>query len=248
MDWAFVPAIGNILIVVDAYSGWIEAFPTKDRSADSVINSLRTVFTRFGVPELVVSDNAAEFTSAPLLAWLERNGARKMESPPYSPQSNGAAERAVQTIKKALQAWTQRLTHGSFVAFLQKALLHHRNSSTSRGRTPAELVLGRRLRVPVVSTFQQGDPVQFKANGDTNSSRAEFLMSQGRNTSWLLTGAKLQLASNNQFGPLAPASETDEEEDAVHQQPQANMPEVPPEIAPARRSTRARNPPNRFVP
>jgi hypothetical protein len=248
MDWAFVPAVGNILIVVDAYSGWIEAFPTKDRSADSVINSLRTVFTRFGVPELVVSDNAAEFTSAPLLAWLEKNGARKMESPPYSPQSNGAAERAVQTIKKALQAWTQRLTHGSFIAFLQKALLHHRNSATSRGRTPAELVLGRRLRVPVVSTFQQGDPVQYKANGDTTSSRAEFLMSQGRNTSWLLTGAKLQLASNNQFGPLATASEAEEEEEEGHQQPQANVHEAPPEMAPTRRSTRVRTPPDRFAP
>lgn len=245
MDWAFVPEAGNILIVVDAFSGWIEAFPSKDRSADSVLKCLRTVFCRFGVPEVVVSDNGAEFTSATLLNWLHANGARKLESPPYSPQSNGAAERAVQTVKRALKAWTQRLTHCDFLSYLQKVLLHHRNSSLWRGKRPAELLFGRPLRVPVVSAFQQGDAVVYKPNADTPPSQAEFLMSRGHNTSWLLTEDKLRLASNNQIAPLPVTEEEEEGADEVPNHPMEN-PQGAAEVP--RRSARIRRAPDRFVP
>ena len=58
MDWAYVKDAGNVLIIVDAATGWIEAFPIRDRSSASVIKCLHTVFTRFGVAEILVSDNA----------------------------------------------------------------------------------------------------------------------------------------------------------------------------------------------
>ena len=63
MDWAHVKGIGDVLILVDAGSGWIEAFPMCDRTSASVIKCLRTVFTRFGVAETLVSHNAPEFIS-----------------------------------------------------------------------------------------------------------------------------------------------------------------------------------------
>ena len=56
MDWADVPGAGLALLVVDAGSWWIEVFPTRDRSSQTVVKCLRTIFTRFGVPELLVSD------------------------------------------------------------------------------------------------------------------------------------------------------------------------------------------------
>ena len=107
MDWAHIKNIGDLLIVVDAVSGCIEAFRCVDRTTDAVINCLRTstVFTRFGIPEVVVSDNAPEFVSTQLNQWLANQGAREMESPIYFPKANGAAERAVQTVKTALRCW-----------------------------------------------------------------------------------------------------------------------------------------------
>ena len=86
MDWGYVKDVGIILIIVDAGSGWIEAFPCRDRSSNSVIKCLRTVFTRFGIPQVVVSDNAREFTSDDLNMWLTAQGCRKLESPPTSPE------------------------------------------------------------------------------------------------------------------------------------------------------------------
>lgn len=135
IDWAILPHVGNLLIIVDSGSGWIEAFLNHSRSTNFVIKCLRTVFARFGIPEVVVSDNAPEFTSHEICKWLESIGSRKLESPPYFPRSNGQAERAVQTVKRALVHWKD--TKQEFSTFLQKLLLHKRISSTARGRSPA---------------------------------------------------------------------------------------------------------------
>ncbi|MEE4247241.1 MAG: transposase family protein, partial [Kangiellaceae bacterium] len=123
MDFAHVRSAGDVLIIVDSATGWIEAFPTRDRTSASVIKCLRAVFSRFGMPKLLVSDNAPEFTSPALNQWVEAQGVKKMETPPYFFRSNGAAERAVRTVKQGLAAWSAERTHLDFNAYLQKVLL-----------------------------------------------------------------------------------------------------------------------------
>ena len=199
MDWADVPGAGLVLVVVDAGSGWIMAFPTRDRSSKTVIKCLRTVFTRFGVPELMVSDNRKEFVSREVNLWLERQGVRKMESPPYFPRANGLAERAVRTLKSALVTWKENVYHSDFNTFLQRVLFHHRVSAFSRGKSPAEIIFGRQLRVPVVSRFQQGESVWYKPAEKMPPRSSVYLMTQGQNTSWLLDQGELRLVSNNQI-------------------------------------------------
>ena len=196
---ADVPEAGLVLVVVDAGSGWIEAFPTRDRSSGTVIKCLRTIFTRFGVPELLVSDNGKEFVSRELNVWLERQGVKKMESPPYFPRANGLAERAVHTLKTALKTWKESVYHSDFNTFLQRVLFHHRISAFSRGRSPSEIVFGRQLRVPVVTRFQQGEPVWYKPSDKLPPQSSVYLMTKGRNTSWLLDSGEMRLASNNQI-------------------------------------------------
>lgn len=265
IDWAYVKEAGNVLIAVDSFSGWIEAFPCKDRSTDNVIRSLRTVFTRFGVPELLVSDNAPEFVSAPLLSWLRINGIKKLESPTYYPQANGAAERAVQTVKKALRAWSERVTHAEFTPFLQRVLFHHRNSPSWRGRSPAELVFGRQLRVPLVSAFDQGEEVLYKPTADSRTTTVQYVMNRGSNTAFVLDGDQLRLASNNQLAPLSASEDLDDADDVIrnalpvepHVPINLNPPEpvqpdqaehnVNPNAGPLR-SLRVRHPPVRYVP
>lgn len=58
MDWAYTKALGNVLIIVDSGSGWLEAHPCKNRSSESIIHCLRKIFCSFGVPHTIVSDNA----------------------------------------------------------------------------------------------------------------------------------------------------------------------------------------------
>ena len=43
IDWAYIKDQGNILIIVDAGTDWIEAFPCTDRSSLNVIKFLSAI-------------------------------------------------------------------------------------------------------------------------------------------------------------------------------------------------------------
>ena len=63
-----------------------------------VISKLKITFSHFGFPHQLVTDNGPPLASVEINVFCQRNG-----SPPYVPQVNGTAERAVQTIQKSLK-------------------------------------------------------------------------------------------------------------------------------------------------
>ena len=65
-----------ILVVIDAYSKWIEADIVRGNSSQITIERLRHVFASHGLPEVVVSDNASCFTSQEFQEFLSKNGIR----------------------------------------------------------------------------------------------------------------------------------------------------------------------------
>lgn len=145
-----VDKAGTILILSDAYSGWPEAIVVPDRSTDTMIRVLRTVFARNGVPETLVSENAVEFKAQKFKGWLKQIGSKPMNSPPYNPSSNGQSERFVRTLNDALKMWNRVVP---FQPFLQKVLLIFRTPKPSGGRpfSPDLMMWNRRLRHPLTS-------------------------------------------------------------------------------------------------
>ena len=117
MDWGYVKDESDILVFLDAGFGWIEAFPAENRTSETVILYLSQIFARFGISKTLLFDNGPKFVIGDLKQWCESMGIKKMESPAYHPRANGLAERAVQTVKWALQAWSPNL-NVSFGAFL----------------------------------------------------------------------------------------------------------------------------------
>ncbi|XP_052813877.1 uncharacterized protein K02A2.6-like [Mya arenaria] len=93
----------NFLVVIDSYSKWIEVMPMKLTTSAKTIEKLRGLFSTWGLPEELVSDNDPRFTSVDFKDFMGNNGIRHTRSPAYHPSSNGAAERAVQVLKKALK-------------------------------------------------------------------------------------------------------------------------------------------------
>ena len=47
------------LVVVDAHSKWPEVIPMKNATSTTTITALRSIFSRFGLPDQIVSDNEA---------------------------------------------------------------------------------------------------------------------------------------------------------------------------------------------
>ena len=150
--------------------------------------------------QILVSDNGPEILSVDLKQWCESLGIRKIESPVYHPRANGLARRAVQTEKQALQAWSPNL-NVSFGAFLQRALMTHRNTSKTRSKTPDELFLGRRVRLLAIADFDLCEPILFKANEKTKTVTAYFIIRKDLNTSSIQpeNSARTFLVSDNQI-------------------------------------------------
>ena len=101
------------------------------------------MFSRFGIPEVIVTDSGACFTSSDFESFLQYNGVKHLTPAPYHPSSNGLAERAVQIVKKGLK----KVKSGSVRSRLAKILLHYRiQPQETTGLTPAELLLKKQPR------------------------------------------------------------------------------------------------------
>ena len=96
-----------VLTVIDFCSRWIEAIPLKDITADTVCQALLGIFTKFGFPDTILSDNGTQFKSQITEAFTRMLNITQVFSARYHPQSNGAVERANKTIKVMLKKVVQ---------------------------------------------------------------------------------------------------------------------------------------------
>ena len=164
-----------ILIVIDSHSKWIEAFPTNSSTSSTVIHLSRTLFSQFGLPEVLVTDNGSCFVSEEFETFLLSNGVKHITSAPYHPATNGLAERAVQIVKKGLK----KETVGTMEERLAKVLMAYRTTPQSTtGVTPAELLQGRRIRTrldmlkPSLEEQVEQKQSRQKSNHDSNRTTA----------------------------------------------------------------------------
>lgn len=106
---------------------------------------MNDLIARHGIPDVIVSDNGSQFTSSLFKKLCEQNGINHMFSAPYHPQSNGQAERFVDTLKRTIN---KAKGEGRFESALPKFLLDYRTtpSATLGGKSPAELFTGRRMK------------------------------------------------------------------------------------------------------
>lgn len=138
----------NFLVVIDSHSKWLEVFNMTTTTSSKTIETLRSLFASYGLPEEIVSDNGPQFTSGEFQQFMKKNGVKHTLVPPYHPASNGAAERSVQILKRTL---LKQVLDGdgqySVQHRLSNFLLKYRSTPHSvTGVAPTELFLKRQLR------------------------------------------------------------------------------------------------------
>lgn len=146
IDYAGPVSDAMLLIIVDAYSKWVEVKVTHSTTTEATIKILDELFASYGAPVTVVTDNGPQFTAEEFSTFLQRSGVKyHKRSAPYHPATNGQAERYVQTVKRALKAMHSSST--TLQSNLNKFLLQYRKVPHSEtGEPPAKLFLGRNIR------------------------------------------------------------------------------------------------------
>ncbi|GFU18444.1 retrovirus-related Pol polyprotein from transposon opus [Trichonephila clavipes] len=79
-----------ILCLMDQHSRWPEAITLKSLTAKSTCEALLEIFSRTGIPEVIVMDNATNFTASLTQEFLKILGACPRFSTPYHPEGNGS--------------------------------------------------------------------------------------------------------------------------------------------------------------
>ncbi|TNN06893.1 hypothetical protein EWB00_008091, partial [Schistosoma japonicum] len=116
------------------------------------------IFSRHGLPDTLVSDNGAQFTSEQFQEFCRRHALNHLRSPPYYPQSNEQAERFVNTFKRALL----KSKREGVVDSLQSFLLVYRttpNDATPNKVSPAEALMNRKLKTTHYAMLPQRYPI-----------------------------------------------------------------------------------------
>ena len=147
----------RFLVLVDYYSKFIEVEQLKQTTSFEIVNHCKSHFARHGIPDIFFSDNGPQFSSSIFQEFSSEYGFQHHTSSPYHPQSNGMAEKAVQTIKNVLR----KVTEDKKDFYL--ALLDLRNTPISDDTgSPVQRLMGRRTKTLLPTTEHLLIPKQIK--------------------------------------------------------------------------------------
>ena len=134
------------LILMDAYSKFIDVHLASSMTSSVTIELLRKSFANFGIPDTVVSDNAPNLVSKEMREFYLKNGISLINPSPYHPASNGMAERAVRTFKEGMK----KMQNGTLNTKLCRFLYTYRRTVHSVTKeSPAERMFGRKFKSPL---------------------------------------------------------------------------------------------------
>ena len=146
--------VKNVLVVVDHFTRYVQAFVTKNHTARTTAQVLyNNYFSVFRFAQCLMSDQGTEFCGNVIAAMCSLLGVEKIRTMPYHPQTNRSAERVHQTLQCMIgqldlekrKKWPTHI--GSII------IAYNLTRSMVTGYSPYYLIFGRRPRLPIDLLF-----------------------------------------------------------------------------------------------
>ena len=74
-------------LIIDACSKWPEIYEMPSTTSSKTIEVPRNLFSRYGIPQQIVSDNGTQFTSFEFATFMHNSGIKHIRTAPYHPAS-----------------------------------------------------------------------------------------------------------------------------------------------------------------
>ena len=94
------------LLIADTFSKYLFASRMTTKTAETVIQKLTQLFSQYGNPKSLTTDNGPPFSSEVFAQFMNTQRVEHITSSPHYPKSNGFIERKVKTMKTALATAT----------------------------------------------------------------------------------------------------------------------------------------------
>ena len=164
-----LPTGESLLVVVDYFSRYFEVVVLRSTTSAKIIESLKQIFARFGVPYTLKTDNGPQLVSEEFEAFLAQNGIEYRTTPPLWPQAKGEVERQNRTFMKSIQI--AQIEGKDWRQELQTFLIAYRSTpQMTTGATPFYLMFGREMRSKLPDLRQEA-PVTNEEVRDRDWSR-----------------------------------------------------------------------------
>jgi len=128
----------------------VEAVAVQQIDAKTVICFLKSnIFSRFGIPKVLISDKGSHFCNAQLTKVLQHYSVEHKVALPYHSHTNGQAEVSNRKVKKILEK-TVAQSRKDWSQNLDEALWVYRTTYKAPTRlTPFQLVYGKSCHLPI---------------------------------------------------------------------------------------------------
>ena len=148
------PVMKNVLVVVDHFTRYVQAFVTWNQTAWTTAQVLyNEYFSVFRFPQRLMSDQGTGFTSKVIQAMCSLLGIEKIRTMPCHPQSNGSAKRVHQTLQRMIGKLDPECCQKWLVHLGSVLIAYNTTQSLVTGFSPYYLMFGQRPRLPIDLLF-----------------------------------------------------------------------------------------------
>jgi len=138
------------MTMIDCFTKYAVAVAIPDKTKTTIRHYLEKYwFTRFGPPEILLSDNGGEFDNEAMQYICDRYHVRHRMISPYRPPSNGVCERWNRTLAKMLKAYVADAQTSWDIWLHFCAYSYNTSINEMTGDTPFYLTHGRDPALPI---------------------------------------------------------------------------------------------------